>query len=795
MGQSGTTLGDLFAKQTGMSASIVFEPERRTNAAQPTFANFGLTARELPALRAYVPERVDDLLQVPPDDANFYDGLPQRLKLLYLLSTLSGTQLQTAVNPGLGRQDLSRDQQKVFDSVFLSETWNWTKTSVGSKGEWLGEAKGTFSKEEMSKFRVRFFKNIQYVFSLSDGTGMTSTDSYMLPKREPREVWSRGFGDSTDKKTCFGVTFKSVSPNLLKKGDLDFEIISDRISVDLTGCSTVKGAIEAVGRASNLTLTVDPRVGKRSLRFRGGAVPVRSALSALCLGFASTFRKVGDGYHLTRDVQGIGSHRLRASLWSMNAEYIAEQNATKWRSAIKNAGILQRIPFDDKSPVKAGDSLEGLLASHKQGYVDVPPGLINDEVRSLMQRFNETYTSQPVSSEKLSLGFTYGYEFVMPNGKPLSSMSAGYLGFPSEFEPKPVTHSTLPFAKVSIPDAISLGLTVKTNEDVASAVGLVNRFGAKRVAIEVFDKPVAEKCVAAMQKIGVKVDLQLRPYSLGWNPRAEQDLNLLLQNGNQARVVEKREWVQGLLKARSTDIGIVPSSAQCADSMDRVVHVSGFERVLILNPEKPGYKGAPLGYSMIEALAQLNQLGYSLANRIAFLRETGFDPVDIAPENARFLVDLRTRFYTDDKLRGESSVFDGTPEIVNMDEVRSKWRTFLLKKRAEAAEILIKLLAGKQVEGVRLGEANPGATSAGLFPLDLSKPYPSVTVPAGQPDLAQPSMFALGIEPGDDLSNAKSILRYASTSKSPVQIVLLLSDLGWIEANGLLEQLLIPVRG
>src|SRR5580658_3917369 len=58
-----------------------------------------------------------EMTAIDPDyrqTPNFYDGLPRRLKVLYLASTFSESQWKTACGDGIGFSDMDRSQQAVY---------------------------------------------------------------------------------------------------------------------------------------------------------------------------------------------------------------------------------------------------------------------------------------------------------------------------------------------------------------------------------------------------------------------------------------------------------------------------------------------------------------------------------------------------------------------------------------------------------------------------------------------------------------------------------------------------------
>ncbi len=787
-----TTLQSVFDASFSSTASICFEPQRSTKIVSPSFATFGLVARDLPGLRAFVPEKIEQVLMKIPAEANFYDGLEESSKILYLMTTLSKSQLQTAVEKGIGWGDLDAEQRKVFTSIFLRERWNWTKTEFTKDGKWKGNTKGEFSADEMRNFRVRVFKNVRYNFYLANENGYTQSDGYMLPEHNNEFEITRSSEDKEERSDCFGIDFKSIIPNALKPSDLKYDQLSPKVSISLTGVTTVADLVQKAGTGLGLYISCDPRVGLRKLSAKGSSAPALSILKALALAFGSTYRKIGDSYHLTRDVQGIGTNRALAALWFAQAERRVRTQESEWRHSLGKGGMFARIPFDTHSPVKVGEKLEAMLEA-LPSYEDlqVSPELINSSVKGLMRRHDEMYRSQPIKHDKLSLNYSFGYQYIQPNGEPLGMYGAGHLGFPFELKARePFARPQLPAVPLAkLPSLIACGFKFRTSSDIDQAFQLAKQYGVQRVAIEAFEPAVARQAVERAAKAGVKLDLVIRPFDPEWAPQRPVNLNILLQSGADIAQLNGSTFLNDYSAPLETRTYLADFASE--KRIREVLAVGGFERVMIADPTLFGYVEPNGGHNPMRFL---NEVGYQLSDRLEFLRLTGFDPVDVAPENTYFRVDLRTKFYPDDELRGETATYDGTQFIVEMDPVRAKWREFRKTKHTAWIKQLVEMTKSADVYGEWLGERNLKLPIQMLLKVKPGQPYPVAPSSPSEQLSAIPDVAIYPFSSKTELDVIRYMLPSYAANGRGLPLTFGFSELNWLQIENILKAIALPVN-
>ncbi len=132
------------------------------------------------------------------------------------------------------------------------------------------------------------------------------------------------------------VLLRAVVPNVPKPGQLNLALPALQTPIPVTGLRTVGSLVLRVGTLTHTELYADPHYAKRALTVMGHASSTRAAdlLRALALCVTGTFRQVGQAFVLTDDLDGVGARRAKLSDWEDKARALQSQMTDKAGQAL-----------------------------------------------------------------------------------------------------------------------------------------------------------------------------------------------------------------------------------------------------------------------------------------------------------------------------------------------------------------------------------------------------------------------------------------------------------------------------
>lgn len=570
---------------------------------------------------------IDSRVKVAP---NFYDGLPEGDKVLYLLHALSPAQWRKASEGGLTIADCKGEQVAVFNSI-VPNPLSYSTATVASPYRVVPSDKGTTVGEaERSKVKLRVVRQLKLELVLKDDSGTTVTN---VPGDAAigQEVPVLGSGDDA----AFGQKFLTTSPNESRKSDLDLANARLAAILPLQSGETIRALFGRISAATGITLVADPHYVSMPIYEVGARASARDLLAAISLGVAGTFRRLGNTYILTSDLEGIGSHEARIALWQDGNQQIVDELEEKWRREVAKSGGLRSAKFnspafgnltpDELTNLENNDRPDGTLR-----YLSTSKS--SEAVRNAVKNFKASFE---IDRERVGITSTVRYEIVLPNGQ--KAWGSSTLGSTDEFTDQPPLPTPAPeFVKLPLKVPAGIVFHSDTPAQVKKLVARVAELGIKDLWVETSD--AATLAAAVESGAGqVKISLAIRPWAIAaGDASAVRDRNIVGDPVQGDSTLLHRFWEQvGAFeptKRESIDMLGDPVLARTARA-DKLALTEGLAGVMVLDLYPTGYAktrtrafGSPFYTRATDAYLAL---GYTEAQRADFLRIGGADPVDL----------------------------------------------------------------------------------------------------------------------------------------------------------------------
>jgi hypothetical protein len=691
----------------------------------------------LTAIAPYDMVMIDTSLEDPP---NFYDGLPRKDKVLYLMSLLDPDQWKLACSTGIGLSDLRNEQRAVYRSI-LPSTFNFQNMVVG-KGNGLLPKPGepavvTLTADEESEVKLHLQKILDLGVKMTDGGFSAVSPELSDSNREGKPFLYRADTAAEDRTSLFGVQIRKVLDNRLKPSDLSYKLHALDSPVALTKKTTVAELCSAVGTACGLNVVADSRVADLPVVAYGDSVRSGDVLQALALAVTGTFRKVGETFLLTSDLEGIGAKRLKIETWKQDLQLLLRQRTDGWKRSIAEGGAAHLIGFPSDSPLPISDLMTQFMDHEYEndGSKTIPASQLPPQWQKIL---NEGTSRFAAGTMRTDVAFPYGelfWNFVLPDGRPLEREES--LGYSSSLTKAPgpprERFSRTEIRPLELKAGTSAALMLKTDEpSVASELpALARGHGFEEVWLQTWEPACLQNALTAAQALGIRVRLVLKPWEIPSGFRtSDPDRNILGDTSTLAenRVEETAVWndsseAWGVThSAAGTFIG--PGDPMLPSLWRKLLDLSktqGLDGVVLCGTEPRGYEpkmGSPLfGTPLLD-------LGYSQSLRSRFLQENQVDPVDI--------VDRRLMNYDSLDL---SLPFFGDPMTTSLDlpaGTIEKWAKLRADANREAVQNLMSQLTGSiLVQPRQLAQDIITLNGVQVLPSSIAK-----VLPENPPDLS-----------------------------------------------------------
>ena len=711
-GQTSRSLTDyLVSSQWQVTSSrpmIVVDPVHTlAKTSEITLKAYSRMTAQVGGLTAIVPTEmvlIDDSLVKPP---NLYDGMPEFLKVMYLLSTLNPEQLNQATGDGIGLNDLRGEQANVFKSI-VSPGLDWATYVVGQDGihDKLIE-QGSVPEDQLDQIKIKFQSGL--VIGVPQQSNPNSYNTYeplwgngRSPDSKPGEKWT------ARREPVYNVNFgadpRKTVPNVSKPSALNYSDPRFDVLVSLPSQSTIKDVLQAVGTATRLEILSDIRVSDLTVCGFGSKARAGDLLKAIALCVTGTFRKVDSAYELTSDLVGMGARALKFAAWAADIQKELFRRQLLWQGQIARTGAIDKIRFDPNDHFAPDDQLGKSLNT---GAV-VPNTQLTTPIHNYITQLANSGPSTGLATDHVSLESEVRYAFVLPNGQPLSPeyQSLGRRTFFQVPGPQqPEDEDKAEMFPVGSADKQRLLVRAESESEVAALSDLARTHGFSQLWLETHQQTV----LLAALKQGLKVSLAIRPWEAPPSARvSSKDLDVLGDTGTQLAIrrASEPEWQAYAKQADfwSGPPAVYDFASPCDPELQKrwielasLAHTPGLSGVVVLDTEPPGYEPnkhegmRQFGDAYSPWMAILHEFGYVEPLRLGFLREHGVDPLDVVSPDLVLGFNISQPFLIDQRL----GLFENPPSRAAklMEEVPFQWYTFRAELNAKAIQSFMDMFA------------------------------------------------------------------------------------------------------
>ena len=658
-------------------------------------AHYGYKEFNVGGLTAIAPMEMVKIDASFRDASNVYEGLPRDDKVIYLMSLLDANQWKLACSSGVGLSDLRGEQRLVYQSI-LPSTFSYENSVMGKDGSIVPKPDEppvvSLTPSEESGIRLRFSQSIQLGVKMQNGGFSALSPQLADQKREKKPYLRRSDIATEDKTSLYGVQIRKVIDNSFKPSDLDYKSHNLDSAIPLGTHATVAELCHSVSDSSGLNIVADIRVANYPVGLFGPSVRAGDLLRGLALSVMGTFRKVGDAYVLTYDLEGIGAKRLKIETWKLEFERETRARVDEWKRAIRANGGARKIGYPAEGALSLNDAMTRFMASDYEvgGPQTMPASQLPPEWQSVLR----AGAPQFQGSMRSDVAFPFGdvmWNFVLPDGRNLEPEgSAGYtMSLTRELSPEKDRRSKTIVKPIQLSAERSPALIFKTDDPslTGKISELAQSHGFKEIWLQTWSADCLKSAVESAKSLTMPIRLVIRPWESPKGVRlVDVDRNILGESSAQAedRVENTATWQDLSVSwgippfAPGVLLGIdEPVRSTIWSSLTKLSATDGLDGVVLCDTEPRGYE--PLTHAPLFGSCQFD-LGYTTMLRSRFLAVQQVDPIDI--------VDRRIMAY--DKLDLSLPYFGDPTEAVldQPSDTLQKWA----KLRADANEAAIRAL-------------------------------------------------------------------------------------------------------
>lgn len=640
---------------------------------------FGDQAVSFGSVTAIAPQTMT-LLNTQPGSPNLAADVPVVVALKMLAASLDDAQWKMLTSEhGLGLDDLTDGTQRGLFHALFNHGHLWIASADPALRD-VPEGQKTDIRDvsdEIDATRIRLGQTADIDLFDRKGKilffgGDRPDDAQRLRTYHPKNLPAPS--------AEHGVTLRVSVPNQLKPSDLAYDSKILQQPVLTAGLTTVGSLISRIGHTAGVELYADPHYAARTLTLSSTAAtePAGDLLRALCLCVTGTFRKVGPAFVLTDDLAGVGARRHRLQQWEDSA-----MTATNDAENQSGTVMLEHHGAEARHLPTFGDSLavtpeEMAALKDMPGLPGVPPDIGNDYPFAKLTPAQQDWARQTAASydeqlhsdtlpfylkgddldeadltHNVNLGVNYQVQFLIPSvGAPVDTTlqsplwllffrgdtpeaekdyNALYAQELAKLPPAPPLSAALRLGRVRAVEAHT-----RTAKDIDALIAAMQKLGLNTLILDVFSgggnhvktsaasgTDILTEALARTRGTGIRVYAQMS--LLTWGdapPQSVQDLTIDGQNNRQAALAKEEASPSEKIGDDGTSLPFTPPSIRVSPASP-VVYESLAAQVQDL-AARPGLAGF-----VWEDAAPDNDLGYTLAMRLAFLRDAHADPLDV----------------------------------------------------------------------------------------------------------------------------------------------------------------------
>ncbi len=626
--------------------------------------DFAQITRAFGAVHAIAPPTMT-LINTAPSNPDAYADIPAAEAGELLAATLTDAQWQRLTSAqGLGSEDLTSDEQRVLFRALLPRG-TVTVKPVPSFSDLDANPTPKDITTDLPNAHLRLGQTIQLYLPAQGRSNMNIVFLPIphLPGAATRYELIGNTNPPQDARD--GVPVRAEAANTPKKCELDETALALQTLIPVDGLKTVGDLIARVADKTHGEIYADPRYAARSLTFApfpaGASAKALDLLHALAYCLTATYRKVGPAYVLTDDLIGVGTRR---KVWS---EFDKDVDALR-QKAVADAGDHLAHAHSIAGLDTFGDQLA--LSPSEQKSAAQQNATSNFYGTSLS--LSELTPSQQEAAQKISDQLAHPSEQDKGNGIGMLADLSGKitvtalpqielllpsldgpidltLDLTAMFKPAqpvaatpeaPVNTAPLNTLLTAIPRRAVLAAP-QTPEDLKSLIQSMQKLGLNQLWLPVIvlgDSPHTELLDLALRETK-NTSITVYPVLnvLDWGPKTAPDLADLTILGQTSAQSAQR---QAQRTAAKSDAALAKPAPALTVSLFAPSVQSSLSTLIHALSARPGVAGliwrgtAPPGYDLpkqsLPWIDQADPLGYSLPARLAFLRQSHADPVDIS---------------------------------------------------------------------------------------------------------------------------------------------------------------------
>lgn len=584
---------------------------------------------------------------------------------------------------GLGISDLSGRQRDLFLSVLPDPLVVGGAQLVFTEQGLEENARLTGKQREQVRLSLR--RGLDwFLVNTKGGSSSVGADGFPSPMSPYRVRTLAGdenrnpFGGAV----LGGVLLRQTVPAKLKPGHLPFDwnALDAPLRLD---AKTVGELVEAARKATGAELYCDSRYRRLSVYVKGETARTGDVLKALCWAVTGTWRKVGErAFVLTDDVEGLGTRQARIGTWAMENAAQALQIRHDARAKLAASSFADFIPWTDNDPLKPSEALAGRIEAFRREQTTeqkekqtaqnpsasellVPvadlPAAGQEYVKRQIESWKQTFAQpppgfperSPLRTDVVRLNTQIRLSLVIPGLGTVpfeSSLSSTnrenslVSSLDVERRYKSAADSK-PSEPVSLPPLPTRALlvAVKSANDIKPVAAKAKQTGFTELWVEVEgDENGAALTRTAVEEarfFGLSVRAAVRTLRADNATQGVRDRNILGETFAEFAMRMEKETPlpendsSALVRSMKRDNHgdwLAPSDSStekiAQERLALFAKLPGLAGLVARDMVPPGYGEA--GYRGPFDTGE-NELGYTEAQRLAFLQEFGSDPVDL----------------------------------------------------------------------------------------------------------------------------------------------------------------------
>lgn len=646
------------------------------------------------------------VLNTRPGKPDPYAGMSRSQKLKLLMASLTPKQWEVLGSAqGLGVGDLSGEQQPLFLS-FLPEAFalnsykmeNGIKLSQRDKNVPLSPA-------QRAEVHIRVNRAVEMYLPQPNGSFGLPPDLQYYALANGTEFFT--LANTSLRAAPYGASLRAEVPNRPKPTALAFAASTLNASVSLAETKTLGELVQRIAQATHLELYADGRVATLPVWIRGTSARAGDVLQALCLAVTGTLRQVGPAFVLTSDLEGLGSRHARLSDWAQEAE-AQRRNALEAADQVAVPHSQQYIGFAPDDPLAfRTDALQKLTANGpepgQESLYDVPVAALSPAQQAVIQAYS-SHQQQNGEGDRVKVALTNRFAYVVPGIGVVteSDVTASNIGLPAGPAPAP----PLPDATIALPAecaARALYVRPENGREAQRYAAAARQHGLNQLWVEVEAGAAGQRLltetVAAGKENHLAVIAVLRLLQTAGKgahaealPQEIRDRNLLDETGSAYAVRRLAS------SAAQHNVRIQHPFAHAGDwlrpdapetraylqqRLRETASTPGLSGVAMVDTTPPGYRDRG-GKADPFASTSSGDFGYTPALRLAFLRHSGYDPMDlIAGMDAAFNADLSLPFFPTQTPAFRVNEENGQLEAQGSRTALQDWAAYRYKVNAE----------------------------------------------------------------------------------------------------------------